>query len=159
MHELAATKNQTMRISGNLKDAIFTDSLPGIILTFTLSFFVPGLKGITVLERIYFFSGILCLGTISTYIQMTNRKIQSLEIGDSVIIGRRNILNSDILSIHRSFSRSFNIITFEVLQNGILEKLSVMEKPKKLFGIFGPKGSLTLYHLYQYFPDLQVKQA
>ncbi len=148
-----------MRISGNLKDAIFTDALPGIILTFILSFFVPGLKGVTVLERIYFFSGILCLGTIVTYIEISHRKIQSLEIGDSVIIGRRKILNSDILSIHRSFTRSFNIITFEVLQGGILEKLSVMEKPKKLFGIFGPKGSLTLNRLYQHFPDLQDKQT
>ena len=148
-----------MRISGNLKDAIFTGALPGIILTFILSFFDPDLKGVTVLERIYFFSGILCLGTIVTYIEITHRKIQSLEIGDSVIIGRRKFLHSDILSIHRSFATSFNIITFEVLQNDILEKLSVMEKPKKLFGIFGPKGSLTLNRLYQHFPDLQDKQS
>jgi len=89
---------------------------------------------------------------------MNYRKIQILEIDDSVIIGRKKILNSDILFIHRSFTRSFNIITFEVSHDGILEDFSVMEKPKKLFGIFGPKGSLTLNWLYHYFPDLQDKE-
>jgi hypothetical protein len=147
-----------MRISGNLIETILTGSLPSIIVVFALSFFIPDFKGATVLERIYFLSGILCLTTIITYIQMNYRKIQNLEIDDSVIIGRKKFLNSDILSIHRSFTRSFNIITFEVSQNGIIEEFSVMDKPK-LFGIFGPKGSLTLYHLYNYFPDLQDKEV
>ena len=147
-----------MRISGNFIETILTGSLPSIIVLFALSFFIPIFSGSTVLERIYFLSGTFCLVTIATYIQMSYRKIQILEIDDSVIfIGKKKFLNSEILFIHRSHTRLLDIITFEVFHDGIMEDFSVIDKPK-LFGIFGPKGSLTLNRLYHYFPDLQGKE-
>ena len=148
-----------MRISGNILDRVLNIYLPITIFNYFLFLFIPGVKFATNAERIYFFSGIFCLIVISEYIQVIYRKIKSLEIGDSVVIGGRRISDSDIASIrYRFMSRSFNIITFEVLQNGITEEISVMDKPK-LFGIFGPKGSLTLYRLYYYFPELKDKQT
>jgi hypothetical protein len=149
-----------MRISGNILDRFLNIYLPAFMFYYFLSFFIPdtSVKGVTDLQRIYFLSGFVCLISLVDYVQVIHRKIKSLEIGDSVIIGRRKISDSDIISIkYRLFSRSFNIITFEVLQKGITEEISFMDKPK-LFGIFGPKGSLTLNKLYYYFPQLKDKE-
>ena len=147
-----------MRISGNILDRLLNIYFPLIIFYYPLSLFIRDFKHTTNLERIFFFSAMLCLIAIIDYTHVIYRKLQSLEIDDSVFIGRRKISNSDIVSIrYRSFSRSFDIITFEVLQNGIIEEFSVMDKPK-LLGIFGAKGSLTLHRLYYHFPDLKDKQ-
>ncbi|SRR6185312_13399705 len=148
-----------MRISGNILDRLLNLFLPLSILYYFLSFLIPEYKGATNLERLYFILGMLCLITIVDYTYVIYYKIKILKVDNSIFIGERNILKSDIVSIkYKSYSRSFNIITFEVLQSGISEKFSFMEKPK-LFGIFGPKGSLTLNRLYQHFPDLQEKEA
>ncbi len=149
-----------MRISGNIRDRLLNIYSPVICLWFALSYFIPDYKHVTSHERIYFFAAMLCLMIIVDYTHVLYGKIQSLEIhDDDIFIGGRKILNSDVQFIkYRSFSRSFNIITFDVYQNGIMDEFSVMEKPK-LLGIFGPKGSLTLFHLYDYFPELKSKQV
>jgi hypothetical protein len=148
-----------MRISGNILDRLLNIYLPLFILYYILSFLIPEFKDTPNLGRLYCLLGMLCLITIVNYTHVIYYKIKILKIDNSIFIGERNIPTSDIVTIeYRSYSRTFNIITFEILQNGISEKLSVMEKPK-LFGIFGPKGSLTLDRLYHYFPDLQGKEA
>jgi hypothetical protein len=101
---------------------------------------------------------VLMASVVASYLQSSYRKLQTLKISDGIILTNKLTTIDDIISLRLQRRRNGNNIIFKIRnENGELEEVSVMDKPK-FFGFIGPKGSKTLNSLYTYYPELQDKE-